>query len=108
MKIRLGFVSNSSSSSFIINKQCLTRETILSIEKHIETAKKFCDEMDISYDKLDFYDGDAWTIVETETQIKGWTIMDNFDMHYFLVECLKIDPINITWNDYDGYDDDWL
>lgn len=40
MKIRTGFVSNSSSSSFVIKKDKLTRDQIYMIQNHIAVAKK--------------------------------------------------------------------
>ena len=40
MKIRNGFVSNSSSSSFIINKENLTPNQIERIKNHIEVDVK--------------------------------------------------------------------
>ena len=47
MKLRTGFVTNSSSSSFTIAKSNLTADQIDKIKNHIEAAKEL--EMDDSY-----------------------------------------------------------
>lgn len=73
MKIRHGFVSNSSSSSFIIPLALVTAEQIEQIQNHSALGA----EMDIDYAE------DAWTIEVTSTVIRGWTSMDNFDMEAF-------------------------
>jgi len=74
MKIRNGFVSNSSSSSFVIQKNNLTVKQIEMIKNHSEEAKKI---------GMDYCD-DTWDIVETENTIEGFTFMDNFDMCNYL------------------------
>ena len=51
MKIRNGFVSNSSSSSFIINKKCLTKEQIDQICNYKEVARVLG-----NYDSLELSD----------------------------------------------------
>jgi hypothetical protein len=71
MKIRSGFVSNSSSSSFVLNKNRLTPEQIVKIKDH-----KNCG--------LPYADTDPWEIEEKEERIYLDTIMDNFDMEEFL------------------------
>ncbi len=78
MKIRTGFVSNSSSSSFVIKKDKLTAEQIDKIKNHGEEAKKL---------EMDYVEtSDYWTIMETPLCIKGDTYMDNFSMEDFLRE----------------------
>ena len=89
MKLRLGFVSNSSSSSFSIPLEAVTGEHIKLIEAHQIKGRK----MGISY-----ADTDPWTIEVTDDVIRGWTTMDNFDMRQFLSKIGILDHL-ITWND---------
>lgn len=74
MKVRRDFVTNSSSSSFIINKCHLDRDQIEAIRRHSEIGAalgiKCADE--------------AWHIEENGRYIGGYTSMDNFDMREFL------------------------
>ncbi|HLD91374.1 MAG TPA: hypothetical protein VI911_10215 [Patescibacteria group bacterium] len=83
MKIRNGFVSNSSSSSFVINKSELTREQIYLIhDACLEPG----------------FDADPWLITETETTVEGFTSLDNFSMaDYF--DKIGIPEDKIEWND---------
>lgn len=74
VKIRNGFVSNSSSSSFIANRADLTPSQIRKIKNHTHYARKMGME----------YVDDAWGIYEGAETISGSTMMDNFDMHEFL------------------------
>lgn len=91
MKIRSGFVSNSSSSSFIFNKEDLTKTQIAMLKDAVEVAKK--------YSPIETYD-EGWTITETENEISGRTGMDNFDMREFMHE-IGIDVEWASWGD--GY-----
>jgi len=75
MKIRNGFVSNSSSSSFMIPRIFVSRYQLEQIENHIEVAESLDMYPDIS---------DAWHIDSDDYKVEGWTSMDNFDMHKFL------------------------
>lgn len=74
MKIRQGFVSNSSSSSFVIPMSALTPEQLDKIHNHIEEGKKMGMEC--------CREGDAWDIQESTISLS--TYMDNFDMYHFL------------------------
>jgi hypothetical protein len=94
MKIRNGFVSNSSSSSFVIPKDELTSEQIMKIHDYSEEARKHQEY----YDFGDAYDMD-WNIHESDFYISGYCIMDNFDMYTFLEEYLKIPREIIKWSD---------
>lgn len=83
MKIRNGFVSNSSSSSFIVSLKLLTEEQIDKIVNHIEESKK--DE----YKYKGFYNEpyNEWSITIDEEAgfLEGYTTLDNFDMYEFLI-----------------------
>jgi hypothetical protein len=80
MKIRKGFVSNSSSSSFVISKEFLSPYQIKMIFAHGREAGD-----------------DAWTIEETDESISGDTIMDNFDMAEYLTN-IGISNKFIKWD----------
>jgi hypothetical protein len=88
MKIRNGFVSNSSSSSFMIHKDHVSVAQMELIENHIEEARKR--EREGTYDQHASCN-DAWSISQTDTHIKGSTWMDNFDMEDYLVKVVGID-----------------
>lgn len=95
MKVRNGFVSNSSSSSFVISIDMLTDTQIMAIWNHIQEADKHCGEWD--FGSCDDYD--EWIIEQDDSTISGYTNMDNFDMYTFLQDYLHIPENVINWGD---------
>ena len=88
MKLRIGFVTNSSSSSFTIAKSDLTDEQIEKIKNYFEAAKK------VGMNDFD----DLWDIDETNFNIDGFTCMNNGDMLKFL-RLIGVDRDNIEWEE---------
>ena len=65
MKIRLGFVSNSSSASFILDKRYLSSENVEKI--------------------MNFTSSDeSWEMEDDDDFIRGFTIMDNDCLYEFI------------------------
>lgn len=91
MKIRTGFVSNSSSSSFAIAKKSLTSKQLDQIRNHPEVAA----EMGMSSSD------ERWDIQETDDIIGGSTWMDNFSMNQFLQK-IGVPSGLVEWNDSDS------
>ena len=116
MKIRDGFVSNSSSSSFTIEKEHLTDKQIDSIINHIDVANdmisktpdKFANEYSKNSGGPMIYDfvgctrvRDAWNVSVTKTRVVCATSMDNFSMEGFM-DLIGVDAEKIK-NHGDGY-----
>lgn len=74
MKRRHGFVSNSSSSSFIIARTDMSDLQVQQIRDHASVGAAL---------GLNYAD-QPWTIEVTGTEVRGWTNMDNFSMKDFL------------------------
>lgn len=101
MKVRKDFVTNSSSSSFVIAKRHLDNDQIEAIRRHSEIGKKL---------GIDWAE-EAWNIEENKRYIGGYTSMDNFDMEEFLNK-IDVNLRHVDWSDPYCFelptnDDDW-
>jgi len=85
MKIRTGFVSNSSSCSFIIDKTKLSELQQIAIRDHIMIGSK----LNIEY----ACEEDAWEVREDDCYMRLSTFMDNFDMDEFLRRIQATDAV---------------
>lgn len=87
MKIRMGFVSNSSSASFSIKLDDITNNQLKLIQNHIEVVNDdYCPKgHKCPYNTGQWCDKhDAWDITVVDGKVKGFTTMNNFDMEKFL------------------------
>jgi hypothetical protein len=82
MKLKVDFVTNSSSASFTIAKEDLTEEQLIMIYNHIEIGSVVLPGEETHY----FGHFDEWLIWEKDGKIIGDTTMDNFPMSMFLRE----------------------
>jgi hypothetical protein len=92
MKVRRDFVTNSSSSSFLIAKKHLDSDQIKAIRNHSELGEK----LGINYFE------ESWWIRENDGYITGSTSMDNFDMEEFL-EKIDVNMNKVDWSEW-GFD----
>ncbi len=83
MKFRVDFVTNSSCADFIIAKKYLTEGQIYLIHNHIDVANSWVVKRG---PRDEDEHNDSWRIKEDDKNIIGDTMMDNFDMTWFLLE----------------------
>lgn len=109
MKTRNGFVSNSSSSSFVVLKDILSTEQKDKILNCLDWIDIFIKEdkkngnVDNIKSRFEYYDSDPWRIVEYDDYIFGETSMDNFSMDDYF-DYIKIDSAYVNWDD--GYNNE--
>ena len=102
MKKRNGFVSNSSSSSFIIILDYLSKHQIDMIMKHVSIGEEIDKELikNGKEPKYEYYE--EWNIKIDDFSLWASTSMDNFYLEDFIADEVKVDKENII---YIG--DDW-
>ena len=90
MKIRSGFVSNSSSSSFVVSTDALSASELMRLLKY----------QDVDGVPVDEY-RDLWqiTVDKDKGLVEGWTNMDNGDLDEYLKK-QHIDNSKFTYDDY--------
>ena len=90
MKYKIGFISNSSSSSFVIDINNITLKQYWRLINYSQAAPK----IELKCDKWDM----GWIITLSERSVVGSTSMDDFDMYAFLCK-IGIPNDSIEWND---------
>lgn len=89
MKIRQGFVSNSSSSSFVIYLSDITAEQLSKILNHAEEGEKLGIEHAREW---------AWDVRTSDGCVGGSTYLDNFDMGEFFAR-IGVPFDKVKWGD---------
>lgn len=109
MKTRNGFISNSSSSSFVVFKDALSESQKDMIINCIDWIDIFIkrdeenDNVDNVKNRFEYYDSDPWRIIEHKDYIFGETSMDNFSMYDYF-DYINVDQDFVNWDD--GYNDE--
>lgn len=86
MKIRQGYVSNSSSSSFVLKRDDITSLQLTLIEHHSEVGEW----LGIEYAEY------SWRIKVGPAAVEGYTSMDNFRMREFF-DAIGVDNEKVEW-----------
>jgi len=96
MKTRNGFVSNSSSSSFVIATKHLTQEQIMKILNHMDYWNENFADLPDSGGKCD--EEWVWDVAVLKDHVTGSTWMDNFSMYKFF-EYIDVNDEYVKWSD---------
>lgn len=88
MKIRSGFISNSSSSSFVIDKRDLTEDQIEEILNNDFSDQQFGKDT-----------GDDWYISDAGNTVRGYVSMDNYSMSDFF-DKIGVPRDVIEWDEF--------
>ena len=83
-KIRTGFVSNSSSSSFVVQKSNITPKQLDQIRNHRNRLP------------VEEWNYDSWELYEDDDKISGQTSMDNFCMPEYFSD-IGINDKDVEW-----------
>ena len=102
MKIRSGYVSNSSSSSFIILKSNLNDRQKEIMFDHIEISKEIDEKLKGKGKETIYEYYEQWSIEDDDLCYWLHTSMDNFDMQTFLSK-----EANIPYEDMIDMGDGW-
>jgi hypothetical protein len=85
MKVRTGFVSNSSSSSFVLPKEFISEEMLCALKAHCSSSVgMYQDSWDVSSDDWKVYGYTTMrnnTPGEGEGDLKDWMEKNGFPMH---------------------------
>jgi len=125
MKLRLCFISNSSSSSYVILKRNLSEKQIDMIYNHIEYVQKLAAEErnhsriisendpygEENWDDKEYHSRlmdeaayatpqDKWDVTDRGNDLFVATGMDNFSMRWFLRDIVGVDDDDIEWEDF--------
>jgi hypothetical protein len=96
MKFRNGFVTNSSSSSFILSKKNLSKIQLDIIRNHMNYWLLAVEKWEFLSDSpiVPPEDWNKWELEETEETISGFTSMNNFNMEELFIN------LGIDFEDY--------
>jgi len=102
MKTRLGFVSNSSSASFLVKKVHLNDDQIEKIKAYVKCGRlKKCNDVARRCvgccPDIFAYNDYGWTITENDDEVAGYTSMANFDMLKYLTYVVGLREESVSY-----------